>query len=323
MKFHCLGSNYCPFSQHSVRGELYALGFQESSIFACDFIVVRNYTNAKNARWLFPFKNILVWTHEPRYDSTNQARIAKPLGKAIYVFNVYTGNVFWHNRHFLSSYHYDEAIDLGLKRGRLLTFEEKALSEHYKNKKMCVAIYTRKKADSFNFHVNGQYIDLTEYRQLLASRGHEMGLCEIAGSGWGDMAFEDSGYKGSNKNPWWERKIDLLRNYRFNLAFENTNWPYYITEKIWQSIYAGCLPVYWGKSNTIYESFDQGSFVDASLFDSPDELWRYLASMTQNEWLQRMTSCVDSYNREMEKLNYSGAGNLAETVQRIRNALLN
>ena len=41
-------------------------------------------------------------------------------------------------------------------------------------------------------------------------------------------------------------KIAYLRQFRFNLCPENTNNLGYVTEKVFQAIQAGCIPVYWG-----------------------------------------------------------------------------
>ncbi|AIL32582.1 glycosyltransferase family 10 domain-containing protein [Basilea psittacipulmonis] len=41
-------------------------------------------------------------------------------------------------------------------------------------------------------------------------------------------------------------KIDYLKQYRFNLCPENSESVGYITEKIFESIMAGCIPIYWG-----------------------------------------------------------------------------
>ena len=41
-------------------------------------------------------------------------------------------------------------------------------------------------------------------------------------------------------------KIAYLRQFRFNLCPENTNNKGYVTEKVFQAIQAGCIPVYWG-----------------------------------------------------------------------------
>ncbi len=41
-------------------------------------------------------------------------------------------------------------------------------------------------------------------------------------------------------------KLNYLSNFKFNIALENSNPQYYTTEKIFDSIFAGCIPVYWG-----------------------------------------------------------------------------
>lgn len=44
-------------------------------------------------------------------------------------------------------------------------------------------------------------------------------------------------------------KLSFLRHYRFNLCPENSNYPGYCTEKIFEAIAAGCIPLYWGSNN--------------------------------------------------------------------------
>lgn len=44
-------------------------------------------------------------------------------------------------------------------------------------------------------------------------------------------------------------KLSFLRNYRFNLCPENSNHPGYCTEKIFEAISEGCVPLYWGSDN--------------------------------------------------------------------------
>lgn len=47
-------------------------------------------------------------------------------------------------------------------------------------------------------------------------------------------------------------KLETLRNYKFSLAFENSNEDDYVTEKFWQSLVAGSIPVVIGAPN-IYD----------------------------------------------------------------------
>lgn len=43
-----------------------------------------------------------------------------------------------------------------------------------------------------------------------------------------------------------DNKIEYLRDFYFNICPENSNGYGYVTEKIFQSIVAGCIPIYWG-----------------------------------------------------------------------------
>lgn len=52
---------------------------------------------------------------------------------------------------------------------------------------------------------------------------------------------------------WNEFKNDkhgFLQQYRFNICPENSNAEGYVTEKLFQAIAAGCIPVYWGSYNS-------------------------------------------------------------------------
>lgn len=45
-------------------------------------------------------------------------------------------------------------------------------------------------------------------------------------------------------------KLEYLRHYRFNLCPENSNYRGYCTEKIFEAITSGCVPIYNGSDNT-------------------------------------------------------------------------
>jgi hypothetical protein len=40
-----------------------------------------------------------------------------------------------------------------------------------------------------------------------------------------------------------------MRQFYFNICPENSNAYGYVTEKIFDAIYAGCIPIYWGSYN--------------------------------------------------------------------------
>lgn len=51
------------------------------------------------------------------------------------------------------------------------------------------------------------------------------------------------------KKVYGDDKLRFLRQYRFNLCPENSNYEGYCTEKLFEAISSGCVPIYWGSDN--------------------------------------------------------------------------
>jgi len=66
-------------------------------------------------------------------------------------------------------------------------------------------------------------------------------------------------------------KIEFLRQYKFNIAFENRSLSGYTTEKIFEPMVSRCLPIYWGDP-TINEQFNPRSFLNRADFPSDEAL---------------------------------------------------
>jgi hypothetical protein len=56
-------------------------------------------------------------------------------------------------------------------------------------------------------------------------------------------------------------KLDFLKDYKFNLCFENSSYPGYATEKLYEAYCAGTIPIYWG-SSTIACDFNEKAFLN-------------------------------------------------------------
>jgi hypothetical protein len=254
-----------------------------ADVFICDREETRKYTLLRSLT-----NRLIVWTNEPRFSTS---RVIRPKGPVF--MNVYSGEVFLNNLHFLGSYHYDASCDLGVDLrhppGRPQT--RAALQQR---KKCCAAVFAYRDPGTTALYVDGVNIDLLVPRQALALYFQERGRADIVGSNWPASVkiLESSGFE-SDGTTWWDRKIDLLTRYRFTICFENTAFPYYCTEKLWQAIAAGCLPIYYGKGTTIYETFPTDSFIDAARFDSPAEVLDYVESLSPEEHLHRYNRCLD------------------------------
>jgi alpha(1,3/1,4) fucosyltransferase len=140
--------------------------------------------------------------------------------------------------------------------------------------------------------VQGKNRDLNWLRMDFLKEGFRRHRVDIYGPNWPlGMSKEDS--RAGN---WWDRKKDILRNYDICVAIENTNFDHYCTEKIWQAIAGGCLPIYYGRGNRIYDTFPQHSFIDAAEFDSVEDIYAFIDTMSRRDYLDRYNRCVEANN---------------------------
>lgn len=88
-------------------------------------------------------------------------------------------------------------------------------------------------------------------------------------------------YKGSI-----ESKNEILQRYKFAICYENArDISGYITEKIFDCFFAGCVPIYWG-ANNITEHVPKDCFIDKRNFYNYEALYAYIKNMNHEEYLQ-------------------------------------
>lgn len=82
--------------------------------------------------------------------------------------------------------------------------------------------------------------------------------------------------------------VQLVRQYQFYLAMENSQHTDYITEKLWNSVLAGAIPVVLGPSRKNYERFlPPEAFIHVDDFPTVRELAQYLLMLRRNPALLR------------------------------------
>lgn len=67
------------------------------------------------------------------------------------------------------------------------------------------------------------------------------------------------------------KKLDVLKHYKFNICFENTIQEGYVTEKIYEALIGGTIPIYYGDSMS-KEDFNPKAFIDYTTMGSMEEL---------------------------------------------------
>jgi len=67
----------------------------------------------------------------------------------------------------------------------------------------------------------------------------------------------------------WLSVVDIYKNYRFVLAFENSIEPGYVSEKLVTALTAGAIPVYYGDGDAARDIFPHHFFIDVE-----EDIWR-------------------------------------------------
>ena len=95
--------------------------------------------------------------------------------------------------------------------------------------------------------------------------------------------MNNSSFPESKKDK-YEQKLDLLKNYKFTIAFENSSVEGYTTEKLIHPMLVGSIPIYWGNPR-IGEDFNTKSFINVHDYNSIDEVIERIKEIDKNEEL--------------------------------------
>ncbi len=85
--------------------------------------------------------------------------------------------------------------------------------------------------------------------------------------------------------------IDFYKQYKFCIAFENTDEKYYITEKVLIPIISGSIPIYSGTTK-VNKYFNKDRFINVKDFNDYKKLISYLRNMSDEEWLMKVNSPI-------------------------------
>jgi hypothetical protein len=145
--------------------------------------------------------------------------------------------------------------------------------------------------------INGNHKPKTRRAELYSKRIEAMAalaaldVIDLYGRGW-----ERWWSRASMWLPYWRNrgklmsiyrgecasKYEVLSKYRFCLCFENMEMSGYVTEKIFDCLYAGAIPVYLGASD-IEALVPPDAFIDARKFSSWTDMWSVISTMPAAE----------------------------------------
>ncbi|HVY55021.1 MAG TPA: glycosyltransferase family 10 [Thermodesulfobacteriota bacterium] len=78
-------------------------------------------------------------------------------------------------------------------------------------------------------------------------------------------------------------KLDTISKYKFTIAFENAIAADYVTEKFYDPLITGSVPVYLGAPNVSDFAPGDNCYIDASEWDDPESLARYLLDLSRDD----------------------------------------
>ncbi|WP_374980280.1 glycosyltransferase family 10 [Pseudomonas solani] len=114
-------------------------------------------------------------------------------------------------------------------------------------------------------------------------------------------------------------KREVLERYQFSICYENArDIPGYITEKIFDSFFAGCVPVYWGADN-VEEHIPRECFIDRREFPGYAELYDYLQRMTDARYVEYLDS-IESFLLSSASEPFRSGGVAEHVVETILDA---
>ena len=267
------------------------INLPEESILSIHFDVHKDFLSKKISK-----KNILVVEESP-------------------IINKYN-----HNKRYLNKF------DLTITWNKLLCDKKKIFWAGYGNSSVLlendpIKIYSKKKRDlctiiSKKFS-NNKFSLYGEREKAINFFANSSLNFDLYGIGWDRRQFQGIfrplnkisfakdflykphfSYKGTVKS-----KAMTYSDYKFSLCFENCEAIGYITEKIFDSMFSGCIPIYIGSPN-IKEEIDPNTFIDLRDFSSYAELNSYLKTMTKKEYIFRINKIIEFYKEYLKTTFY-------------------
>lgn len=99
-----------------------------------------------------------------------------------------------------------------------------------------------------------------------------------------------------------KHKMEFLQDYKFNLCYENSSYPGYVTEKLPHAFVAGTVPIYWG-SPVVDMDFNTDSFINRHDFETDSDMIEFVKAVDNNMylWLKiKNTPFINPKNKYIE-----------------------
>lgn len=175
--------------------------------------------------------------------------------------------------------------------------------------------------------INGSHNPLSRNREQYSLRIKAMaelsriGIVDLYGMGWDRWWSREAMWL-----PYWQNrpalmsiykgkcasKFEVLQNYEFCLCFENMRMDGYITEKLFDCLYAGTIPLYLGAPDVL-DYIPAGIFTDCRKYSTWHEMWEDIASMPSDRIDAMRKAGRNFLKSEMAKRFYDSIEHICES----------
>jgi GR25 family glycosyltransferase involved in LPS biosynthesis len=117
-------------------------------------------------------------------------------------------------------------------------------------------------------------------------------------------------------------KYNFLSNHKFSLSFENSQAPGYITEKVLHAKMGGCVPLYWGDSETDTD-FVPGSFINVSQLTNPEQIVKVVQKLEQNPEICAKIAATPILNEEKKQKALATISRISKKILELAGVKIN
>lgn len=163
----------------------------------------------------------------------------------------------------------------------------------FENRKLCALMASNRAVD----HPDQLYSAERDVAAYFSTAEYDS--FDLYGWGW-DPALHPN-YRGV-----FLKKAERLRRYRFSFCYETVKgWNGFVTNKIFDSFEAGCVPIYWGAPD-VADFIPKNCFIAREDFRSDAELRDFLRDMTAVTF-ERYVERIRGFLKSRQALTYSAS----------------
>jgi len=178
----------------------------------------------------------------------------------------------------------------------------KIIPKKFQGKKLCCTIAGNKFAN----HTDELYTKRVDFIRWFEK--NHLNDFDLYGTQWNEYRFGHSFVgrvlnrvkflRKSDLFPSYKGKVDskneTMQKYKFAICYENIkDQNGYITEKIFDCFFAGCIPIYWGAKN-VTEHIPKECFIDKREFTTFEELYNYMNKMNEKIYMSYLDA-IESF----------------------------